>query len=202
MLLPFCWRHSGSTEPSIYQPSVSLWEGLEHAPGPAMRFSRVMMWRARWPKMSFLSPVSIFSIQICRVPPDSDMGRGLMPALAPRESVSYVVYSRASRSSRKMRLRSPRRTMVAMGGPMRSRICERHSFRSRSGARYSVRVSVKPPVTCRVTIFSPFTDGPGEVKVLRTIINSIVSGIFIFPLVWAASGWENIVSPINTRAHN
>ena len=36
---------------------------------------------------------------------------------------------------------------------MRSRICECRSLRSRSGARYSVRVSVKQPVTCRVTIF-------------------------------------------------
>src|SRR5215813_13952986 len=93
-----------------------------------------------------------------------------------------------------MRLRSPPlRTMVAMGGPVRSRICERHSLRSRSGARYSVRVSVKPPVTCRVTIFTPFTDGPGEVKVERTIANSIVSGIFIFPLVWAPSGCGEIL---------
>src|SRR5438270_12202102 len=67
----------------------------------------------------------------------------------------------------------------AMAGPMRARIWDCHSFRSRSWARYSVAVSVNSPVTCRVTIFNPFTDGPGEVKVVRTISNSVVRGVVI-----------------------
>src|ERR1700732_2752055 len=66
--------------------------------------------------------------------------------------------------------------MVAMGGPEPSRICDCHSLRRRSGARYSVRVSVKLPVICRVTIFTPLTDGFGDVNVV-TYRSSIASGI-------------------------
>jgi len=54
----------------MYQPSVSLSEPFEHAPALATRFSRVMMCRALCPKISFRSPVSMFSVQICNVPPE------------------------------------------------------------------------------------------------------------------------------------
>src|ERR1700704_4735 len=67
--------------------------------------------------------------------------------------------------------------MVAMGGPEASRICDCHSLRRRSGARYSVRISVKLPVICRVTIFTPLTDEFGDVRVV-TYSSSIASGIF------------------------
>src|ERR1700704_1934505 len=67
--------------------------------------------------------------------------------------------------------------MVAMGGPEASRICDCHSLRRRSGARYSMRVSVKLPVICRVTIFTPLMDGFGDVSVV-TYSSSIASGIF------------------------
>src|SRR5579859_80039 len=83
----FCCRHSGITEPSMYQPSVSLTDGLEHAPGPATRFSRVMMCRAVCPKNSLRSPVSVFSMVIFNVPPESTMGRFCVK-FDPRESVS------------------------------------------------------------------------------------------------------------------
>src|SRR5215472_13694384 len=52
-------RHSGITDSSMYQPSVSLSELREHAPGVAMRFSRVMMWRATCPNIFCRSPVSV-----------------------------------------------------------------------------------------------------------------------------------------------
>src|SRR5579864_838027 len=83
----FCWRHSGITEPSMYQPSVSLTDGLEHAPGPATRVSRVMMWRAEWPKKSFRSPVSVLSTHIFNVPPESTMGF-FIATVDPRAPVS------------------------------------------------------------------------------------------------------------------
>src|SRR6476469_5631286 len=88
------------------------------------------------------------------------------------------MYSRAVWSCMKTRSRSPRRMMVAMGGPEPSRICDCHSLRRRSGARYSVRVSLKPAVIWRVTIFTPSMEGFGDVSVV-TYSNSIASGMFI-----------------------
>src|SRR5262245_7292479 len=89
------------------------------------------------------------------------------------------MYSCAFMSSTKTRSRSPRRTMVAIGGPEPSRICDCHSLRNRSAATYSVRVSVNVPVICRVTIFTPLTEGPGDVSVVKDSSNNIASGIFI-----------------------
>src|SRR5262245_45719437 len=49
--------HSGMMESSMYQPSISLSELREHAPGLAMRFSRVTMCRAMCPNIIRRSPV-------------------------------------------------------------------------------------------------------------------------------------------------
>src|SRR6266481_2416649 len=91
--------------------------------------------------------------------------------------------------------------MVAMGGPLWSFICDCHSFRNRSAARYSVRVSVKVPVTCRVTIFTPFTETPGDVSVV-TNSSIVASGILIcfFPSRRGKRDWEFIVLRIAPKA--
>src|SRR5215471_128939 len=55
--------------------------------------------------------------------------------------------------------------MVAIGGPLRpSSIWDGHSLGNLSEERYSVRVSENPPVTCRVTILTPLTDGSGAIN--------------------------------------
>src|SRR5262249_47889353 len=58
----------------------------------------------------------------------------------------------------------PRCTMLAMGGPAWSltRVC--HSLRKLLAVRYSVLVSEKPPVTWRVTILTPLTEGSGAMN--------------------------------------
>src|SRR6185312_5856154 len=78
--------------------------------------------------------------------------------------------------------------MLAMGGPDHSPACVCHSLRILSGVRYSVRISTKPPVTCFVTIFTPFTAGPGKTMEFSERMMARISGIFLFPQrsPWAA----------------
>src|SRR5690348_3424674 len=75
--------------------------------------------------------------------------------------------------------------MLAIGVPDHcpARVC--HSLRMRSGVRYSVRMSVNPPVTWRVTIFTPFTAGLGNTIELSDRMMVRKSGIKFFSLAWA-----------------
>src|SRR5258706_9784965 len=56
--------------------------------------------------------------------------------------------------------------MLAMAYPERSGVAC-HSLRRRSAVTYSVRVSANPPVTWRVTIFTPSTEGLGNAIEMR-----------------------------------